>query len=179
MDLRWIAYAGSGLLAVISLFPVAVSRSPDGKAPTPGSVQRRAQSPAIPVLLDVERHTARLSSYHAEAPSPRLPARNPFRFVERRVPTPERVRPAAPVTFVPETPPAPRQPLTLVGMSSRRVGDTVQRTAVISGFADVYLVGANDRIRDRFTVLSIGDDAVELRDDDAQAFVRLTLPSGR
>src|SRR5262245_22545909 len=85
MDLRWAAYASSALLAAMSLAPVTLFRSPDAAPARSRAVQRPSakQQPSL-ALLDVERHTSRLSAYSRESPPLPPPARNPFRFGERR-----------------------------------------------------------------------------------------------
>jgi hypothetical protein len=66
-------------------------------------------------------------------------------------------------------------PLALVGMAETRRGETTLRTAIISGGGEVHLVVVGDRIDNRFTVVAIGADAVELRDDETLETLRLVL----
>jgi hypothetical protein len=175
MDVRWIAYIGSGVLAAVSLVPTGVWRTPEPKASV--RTPRAAASAPDPVLVDVERRTARLRTFATEAPPPRAPGRNPFRFGESRLrpkasPSPR----IAPVDTTPQAAPAPVEPrLELVGMAERREGDGIVRTAILAGFGDVHLVRVGDRVAGRFTVLSIGADAVELQDEVAQSVLRLAL----
>jgi hypothetical protein len=180
MDVRWLAYVTSGVLAAVSLAPVTMFRSAESEAAKPRTAPRTASRQPVPLLLDVERHTARLHAYTSDAPAPRAPARNPFRFAPRHA-----VRAEPPLGVVDtgnaapaEEAPAPPQ-LALVGMAEHLDSGTVVRTAVISGFGDVHLVTLGGRIANRFTVTAVGPDAVELRDDATATVLRLTLEHQR
>jgi hypothetical protein len=182
MDLRWPAYITSGLVAAASLAPVTVFRSAESHTSQPRSTASGLHpSQPIRLLQDVERHAAQLRTYRLHGPVPHEPPRNPFRYGQRPVP---HVEPAAPVldetASAPVTEPvASVPPLMLVGMAERTEGDAVVRTAIVSGFGDVHLVGIGDRIANRFTVTAIGADAVELRDDENDTSLRLALEHRR
>jgi hypothetical protein len=179
MDLRWVAYTGSGLLAAASLLPVAVHQ--DEAQPTPAERPAPGRSaPEVRSLLeDVERHTARLRDHAASAPTPRAPSRDPFRF---GAPSPRQEilasasdRIAKSTADIPTPPPVPEPTLTLVGMAERAEGERIRRLAVLAGFGDVHLVGAGDRVADRFLVRAVGAEWVELEDEREGQQIRLSL----
>jgi hypothetical protein len=65
-------------------------------------------------------------------------------------------------------------------MAERQVGSASVRTAILNGFGDVHLVEVGDRIGNRFTVLSIEANVVELEDGESPSVLRLELaPAGR
>ena len=183
MELQRLAYVGSGLLAVVSLLPATTPRSPEPHA-APVQAEQQADAGPDPVLLNVEKQTTRLREYATSAPAPTEAGRNPFRFGEPRRPALERGRSAAlhesrtvAAPVEPVAPPPPR--LTLVGIAERRVNPSeagdVERVAIVSGLGDVHLVVAGDRIGGRFTVLAVGNDVVELRDENTANILRLAL----
>jgi hypothetical protein len=60
-------------------------------------------------------------------------------------------------------------------MAERQVGTASVRTAIVTGFGDVHLVTVGDRIADRFTVRAIGENTVELDDQQSSSVLRLEL----
>ncbi len=177
MEARWLAYVGSGLLAALSLVPSTFLTSPSqSAAPRPNQAAATDDEPTR-ALVDVERQTARLQKYLEDAPAPRQPGRNPFRYGARPAPVDgpgagsRLPRSAAmPRDLTPPTDdaagrlPAPPQ-FRLIGMAEQVEGEGVVRTAVISGVGNVHLVRVGDRIGERYSVTAIGADAVELLDD--------------
>jgi hypothetical protein len=180
VDVRWLAYLGSGLLAVGSLIPWA-THAPESTQTPPGRADRVDSGPDR-ALVDVERQAARLREHVTLAPMPRRPSRNPFRFAPgasertsddrapRNAPAPD-PRPTGPDVGEPSR----EAPLALIGMAETRHGESIIRTAIISGAGDVHLVAVGDRVNNRFTVVAIGADAVELRDDETEQTLRLAL----
>jgi hypothetical protein len=180
VDLRWVAYVGSGLIAAVSLVPVTVSHAPPSSA-MPASAGEGARAPSAgpdPVLLDIQRNAARLREYARAAPPPRTPARNPFAYAVPRRLASSAPRPG-PAPLADEPAPAlaspPPSPLALVGMAERSTPGGPVRTAILSGLDDVHLVVVGDRIGGRFLVTAIGADAVELLDETTGSAVRLAL----
>jgi hypothetical protein len=177
VDVRWIAYVGSGLIAAVSLVPVSLFHEPAPAAPEPAA--RDAVARPDPILVDVERQAQRLREYASIAPQPRRPARDPFRYAPRHAELPPAFRPGPPpapaAALPPESAPAAAPRLTLIGMAERETPDGVVRVAILSGFGDVHLAGAGDRIAGRFTVLAVSADAVELQDEATQSILRLGL----
>jgi hypothetical protein len=121
-------------------------------------------------LFDLDAQTARLRDAAVPAPSG---GRNPFRFgppsrtVELGVAA--RRTPRAPSAFVSgeAAPPEPVVPLVLIGVAEQAGPGEPRRTAVLSGLGQVFLVVAGDPIGSRYRVVSVGSDAVELRDEQA------------
>jgi hypothetical protein len=85
-------------------------------------------------------------------------------------------------------PPPPRQALTeapilrppavamrLSGIAEDVTPDGVVRTAIISGFGQLFIVKEGERVLDRYRVAKISAEAVELSDLDEGAVVRLAL----
>lgn len=183
MEARWLAYIGSGLLAALSLAPSTFLTAPRQTPPAAPSATAAVEAP-IDVLVDVERQTARLRRHLEDAPTPRVPGRNPFRYAARPVQVREtggQPRSGHAVTPVPdpdqvaqETVP-PRPQLRLVGMAEQAEGDSTVRTAVIAAFGDVYLVRVGDRLGERYEVAAVGADTVEVLDTLTQQVFSLRL----
>ena len=74
----------------------------------------------------------------------------------------------------PVTLPAPPL-LTLVGIAEDGAADTVVRTAIVSGFNDLFLVKEGEGVTLRYRVAKILPDAVELIDSLDQSLLRLPL----
>jgi hypothetical protein len=142
-----------------------------------------AQRPANVVQLDalaveVQSQAERLRHKLATAPAPAPRSRNPFAFDS----APARVRTAArraePVAELEE--PAvtePRQPsIALVGIAESKNGEDVVRTAMLTGeFIDLIMVTAGQQILGRYEVISVTENAVELKDLETSATRRLIL----
>jgi hypothetical protein len=117
---------------------------------------------------EVAAHASRLRERLASMPARPGGVRNPFRF--------DSARPSARLgrTIVRDTlpelaempPPAPVRPdLHLIGMAEDTADDgAVQRTAIVSGLNQVYLVREGDQIAMRFLVKRVGVDAIEIED---------------
>jgi hypothetical protein len=182
MDVRWLAYAGSGLVAVASLADVSWYR-PAGTAP---AARPAAAVPAPAVrpesyraLQDVQRRAQHLREYLREVPAPQTRARNPFRFDAARSASPSVLLDAPPPAAVdPPEPPARGDVVRLIGVIDRSP-DGSDRTAVVAGFGDVHLVGVGDAVADRFRVVAIAPDAVQLEDLQSGNVIQLALSPGR
>ena len=135
-------------------------------------------APAQNLAVSVQTQARRLKERLAVAPLPQQPIRNPFAFR----PAPEiRVQPAsrAPVP-VPTTAPVemviPDVPLLLVGLAEHRNGDVLVRSAAISSNGeDLIMADVGSVIVGRYTVTSIGSDAVEMKDGSTGRIRRLVL----
>lgn len=108
----------------------------------------------------------------------RAPARNPFWFGSRDVrdalpagPAGSEPRDPAPAESMAPAPPA----VTLSGVAEDRVGERVERTAVLSSPGGVLLVREGDEVLGQFRVASIERDAIELKRLTDGGSVRLTL----
>ena len=135
-------------------------------------------APAQNLAISVQTQAKRLKERLAAAPLPQQPIRNPFAFR----PAPElRVAPVsrAPVP-VPTTSPVemviPDVPLLLVGLAEHRNGDGLVRSAAISSNGeDLIMADVGSVIVGRYTVTSIGSDAVEMKDGSTGRIRRLVL----
>ncbi len=177
MDLRWVAYGGSALLAAVSLIPVAIVRSPTaGPAATVGRVQVPAAETSP--LLDVERRTERLARYQADPPRPSASGRNPFRYraadlaIELTPPT--ALSPPADA-IAPAESPVGEARLRLVGMVERAEGLATVRVGVISDGHELHLVRPGDRVRHTYVVAEVGVASVTLQEDNTEQRVQLLL----
>jgi hypothetical protein len=70
-------------------------------------------------------------------------------------------------------PPAPR--LVLVGLAEDPSDQGPVRTAIVSGFGDIFLVKAGDAVTSRYRVVSVASDGVELSDETSGFTFRLSL----
>lgn len=140
---------------------------------------RQADAPQFDALTaDVQAQAGRLRERLAQAPAPRELHRNPFRFAGRAAPA---IRPAGraasldpePAPAVPEM----REPsLQLIGVAENASTEGVVRTAMITGgYDELMMVTAGQRILDRYEVVAVGADAVELKDIQTGAIRRLML----
>jgi len=108
--------------------------------------------------------------------APQLPSRNLFEFsgkapataappVRRDLPDAEAPRP------VPAAPP----PLKLVGMAEDPGPDGPVRTAIISGFGQLFIVTEGERVTARYQVARISGEAAEIRDLGDNSTITLVL----
>ena len=135
-------------------------------------------APAQTLAVSVQTQAKRLKERLAAAPLPQQPIRNPFAFR----PAPElRVAPVSRALVpVPTTAPTemviPDVPLLLVGLAEHRNGDGLVRSAAISSNGeDLIMADVGSVIVGRYTVTSIGSDAVEMKDGSTGRIRRLVL----
>jgi hypothetical protein len=105
-----------------------------------------------------------------------LHSRDLFRYSAR--PSASSGPPAAaiPVAPPPEQPPAAMvSPLKLEGLAEDHGDQGPVRTAIISGFGDIFLVKEGDSVTLRYRVAKISADAVELTDLTDDTPLRLAL----
>ena len=105
-----------------------------------------------------------------------LHSRDLFRYVAKPL------RPASPAVAAPEAPPAEQPPaavtvapLKLEGLAEDHGDQGAVRTAIISGFGDIFLVKEGDNVTLRYRVARISPDAVELTDLTDNTPLRLAL----
>lgn len=141
-----------------------------------------APRPADVVQLDalaveVQSQAERLRHKLAAAPAPPPRSRNPFAFGS----SPGRVRMAAPrpaPVFEPEPSVVEaREPaIELIGIAESTKGEELVRTAMLtSEFVDLIMVTAGQQILGRYEVISVTENAVELKDLETAAIRRLIL----
>lgn len=126
----------------------------------------------------VEASVARLRARLADMPVRPEGSRNPFQFQARAHPAHARA-PRTIVTDVPQAeaePSAPARPeLRLIGMAEDAHDGLAERTAVVAGLNQVYLVKEGEQIAMRFLVKRIGADAVEIEDLSDSTAITLGL----
>ncbi len=102
-----------------------------------------------------------------------LQSRDLFRYASRSPSTLAAPRAAS----APEPAPAPIAPaLRLVGIAEDGEDAAVVRTAILSGFGDLFLAKEGETVTSRYRVSRISSDAVELMDSLDQTTLRLGLP---
>lgn len=171
-----------GVLAVAIVGAVAVwVVASGGEAPalpdSPGT--RQAELDAARAAA-VESHAARLRARLADMPARPEGTRNPFRFEGRARPLHAARVPQTVVTDAPqgadESLAAPLRPeLRLIGMAEDTRDGVTERTAVVAGLNQVYLVKEGEQIAMRFLVTRIGADAIEVEDLADSTPIRLGL----
>jgi hypothetical protein len=157
------------------------SPRPEPAIQSPPAVQRASPAPdtASALAFDVEREAQRLRLRLADAPVPRRTGRDPFKFQESRMveaPQPGRDVTAPSVEAAALSAPAATAPaLKLIGVAERSTADGTIRSAVISGPDDVFIVGVDDQLLGRFTVVAVAAETVELLDATMGRPLRLAL----
>jgi hypothetical protein len=149
-----------------------------------GRSSRRARqviddsAPAQNLAVSVQTQARRLKERLAVAPLPQEPVRNPFAFrpaPEIRVAPPPRAGVPVPTT-APVEMGVPDLPLLLVGLAEHRHGDVLVQSAVISSNGeDLIMAEVGSVVVGRYTVTSIGSDAVEMKDASTGRIRRLVL----
>lgn len=171
MDVRWVAYVGSAVIAVASLAPVTWFRP----ATTPAADRRSTptrESTQEPLLV-IQQHARRLTQYRENAPAPRPPDRNPFQFRVHGSPRPP-LNPSVGLGVAAPLPPATPQ-IRLIGMMERTEAGSRVRVAVISDERDVYLVKVGDAVGERYRVDALEEESVVLADRETSGTLRLEL----
>jgi hypothetical protein len=119
---------------------------------------------------------ARLHDRLRPATTPRQPARNLFSYgtskAQSSVAPPAAARPALSEAIPVSPAPAP---LKLSGIAEDEIPDGVVRTAIISGLGQLFLVKEGESFADRYRVLRISSDVVELTDLVDGDVLRLAL----
>ncbi|MPY89861.1 MAG: hypothetical protein GEU99_18300 [Luteitalea sp.] len=167
-----VVLCGVAVMAVLwaAAAPRAPYRVPAVVHPTPKTEAERMAD-------EVGAQAERLRAYLRTAPGPRATTRNPFRFADPPRPrAPQGEITAAPPRAVRETAQPAVAPLRLIGVAERVTTDGVERTAIISGEGQLFMVTAGDRVAAHYVVTAVGADAVELRDTETAAVRRLGLP---
>jgi hypothetical protein len=110
---------------------------------------------------------------------PRQPGRDLFAYSRQQgaAPAPSAPPPLPPRPALTEAP-ALRPPavvMRLSGIAEDVTPDGVVRTAIISGFGQLFIVKEGERVTDRYRIVKISAEAVELSDLTEGAVVRLAL----
>ena len=144
------------------------------------SGNRSVASPAIVQMPPAETNGAELATQIARLherlrpdAAPRL-GRNLFAFASPKPrPTPAIAAPA--LTEAPRAQPIAPSPLKLVGVAEDAGPQGPERTAIISGLGQLFLVKAGERVTSRYRVAKIEADVVELVDAGDGTTLRLAL----
>jgi hypothetical protein len=164
----FVAIAG-GLAALVTS-AATTGRRQAPLSPPDGSRTKAVETSGAELAAEIERLRERLRP----TIPPQQPARNLFQY-ERR-PSSRAVAKPDPVTAPIETPPPPAPPtMTLIGIAEDPGADGVIRTAIISGFGDVFLVKEGESVTSRYKVARISGDVVELSDATDASIIRLAL----
>ena len=147
----------------------------DSGAPARDGSDDRARRPVELQGAELAAEIARLQERLRPTTAPSA-SRNLFRFsapgrraIETAPVAPDVAPPPPPVL----APPPPR--LTLVGLAEDVTDAGPVRTAIISGFGDVFLVKVGDRIGSRYRVTSVASDGAGLVDETDGATLHLSL----
>jgi hypothetical protein len=142
---------------------------------TTSGVRRAAPAVITPNTTAIELQGAELAAEVARlrarlrpTDQPQEPARNLFQFDARTT----RSLPAdAAPSPLPVAAPPPPPPLSLIGLAA----DGATRTAIISGFGDLFLVKEGDRIGAQYRLSRVEADGVEVTNvsDDTTFTIRL------
>lgn len=125
-------------------------------------------------LATIEHATERLQRRLDVAPGPLVPSRNPFAF-----PADPKARTAAPVRPTVTGPVARSSEvvlLTLSGIAEQQINGERVRTAIISTAGRLIFAKPGDQFDDRYLVIAIAADIVELRDRVDDRTLHLALP---
>jgi hypothetical protein len=177
-------YIGGGTLFA-AWFSSAASLSL-GRGGRPASpADRSTDPPAQALAVSVQTQARRLRQRLEAAPTPQQPVRNPFAFRPLpAVPSAPAPRPVVEPAPRESAPAMPDPPLQLVGLAERQNGDKMVRSAVISTVVntvvnndvqDLIMAEVGTVILGRYTVTSIGSDAVEMKDTATGGVRRLVL----
>ncbi len=119
---------------------------------------------------------ARLHEHLRPTAAPRQPSRNLFSFAAHRpaaAPAPAAEIPRVAPNQPPPRPPAP--PLKLSGIAEDQTPNGPVRTAIMSMSGQLFLVKEGEPVTDRFRVIKIAPDVVELSDLTENTTIRLAL----
>jgi hypothetical protein len=175
--MRAAAYGGGGAL-LVAWFAAAAGSPGQDVAPARDSMSQSAPtSGSASVAAEVQAQAVRLRERLAQAPAPDFHSRNPFTFAPLRL-----ARAPSPPTMgtSPETEPVPSvvapPVLVLMGIAEDTSAEGLRRTAVIGGADNaLYMVIEGETFADRYSVTTIGQDAVELKDLVTGAYRRLAM----
>jgi hypothetical protein len=141
-----------------------VGAAPPQSEPVPTARTTAPPPPVERLATEMQLRTDGLRDHGRLAPIP-TGSRNPFRFAGEPPPSARlRAPKPTPAPVVPVTPPEPE--LRLIGVAENQAGDAIERTAIISGLGQLFLVKPGESVTSRYTVVAIGADAVELRDTE-------------
>jgi hypothetical protein len=129
------------------------------------------------LAVEVQSQAERLRNKLAAAPAPAPRSRNPFAFGSAPARTRTGARRAEPVAEPEPVAVEAREPsIQLIGIAATGRGEELVRTAMLTGeFIDLIMATAGQQILGRYEVISVTENAVELKDLDTGATRRLVL----
>ncbi len=169
--------AGAGLVAWLA---AAADRQPSLPASRPAR-DTSSLARAERLAQDIQSQAMRLRTRLAAAPQPAPSGRNPFSLQAPAAPA-RSARASAALNEPPGTEaisvPEP-EPFTLSGIAEE-IADAAKpappvRTAILSGFGEVFLARAGETIASRYEITVVGADAVEMKDLATGRTIRLGL----
>jgi hypothetical protein len=173
-----------GFFAVLVAVWVSSATLPPAAAPkpAPGPVAK-VSKPARPAKATRARDVTSFDlndaaqRLHARLTTPTRPGgtdRNPFEFGQ--APAPRVAMSPVPAPVAPAMPVGPEPPpFALTGVAEQTNGETLERTAILTGNNQIYFAKSGDRLLGRYEVTAVGVDAIELREIASGQIVRLGL----
>src|SRR5687768_13581949 len=167
--LKALWFGGGGILATW----LAVSPNHGVPAQPPAASVRRSGIEKEPTPEELTSQASRLRN-RSGAAALRPSTRNPFKYSSTKssAPSAPRERSIKVAAIAPVVPAAPVGPILKLSGIAQKAG---KRTAIISGDGQLYLANEGDSVAGRYTVVTIDQEAVLLR-DVAGAEQRLVLP---
>jgi len=171
MKVKRIAALGAVGAATIAWFAAA---STTGNRPIVDPVMRKTTAVEVSGA-ELAAEIARLHERLRPSAMPQAPGRNLFEF-SRRAAARNAAAAAAPAIVADPLPIAPPPPaMKLVGIAEDPGADGPVRTAIISGFGQVFLVKIGEPVTSRYQVSKISADAVQLVDSNDNSTINLIL----
>jgi len=172
MNLKRTATMGAVGGALAAWLAAAATSGNREIAPTPITRTTSVEVRGAALAAEIARLHERLRPTAA----PREPSRNLFQFAPAKAARPAPLAVQQPALTDAVTAPAPAPPpLKLVGMAEDSTADGVVRTAIISGFDQLFLVKEGETVTPRYLVARISIDVVELTDLGDGTTLRLAL----
>lgn len=149
---------------------------------TTSGTRRAAPAPVVPDTAAIELKGAELAAEIARlrarlrpTSEPQEPARNLFQFGTRSARAGESIAPAAPDAVPVPAPAIVLPPFTLIGLAADAGPDGPIRTAILSGFGDLFMVKEGGAVTTNYKVAKIDAEGVELIHLADNTTLRLTL----
>ncbi|RPJ71154.1 MAG: hypothetical protein EHM24_13255 [Acidobacteria bacterium] len=165
------------LAGLVALGGWLASGSGVWRGPSVAPAARHGDDPPPPIALEaagVRAGVQRLQARPGDRPALPPATRNPFRFHERQ-PAPEPVPAEAASRSALSTANVSIPDFRLVGMAEDPGPDGPQRTAVVSGFDQLFFLKAGDQFAGHFKVLTVSADTVQVEDSTNGRIVTLIL----
>ena len=166
----------TGMVALWLVSAASTGTPVQGTSPSDSPV---SSTPAIdPPLFDLSVQAGRLERGRAAARASARSRRNLFEFgrsnaIEAAPP----VSPAGASSVDAAAPVGDPEPLlSLIGIAERGGPETPARIAILTGIGQLFLVAPGETVANRYQVVAVHADAVELRDEASGETVRLMLP---